>query len=241
MLDRIETPYEADKPMRPSELAQWNAMRIKDTWRVFRIMSEFVEGFERMAQCGPSVSVFGSARTKPGTPYYEMGVEVGRVLARHGYAVITGGGPGIMEAANKGAQEGRGTSVGLNIVLPHEQSSNPYVDPDNNLMFDFFFARKTMFVKYAQGFIVLPGGFGTMDELFESLTLIQTRKTARFPVVLMGTEYWAGLLDWIENTLKSDGYISPEDTDLFQLTDDPEEAVGIIEKFVHEAGVTPNF
>ncbi|GAB5537025.1 MAG: TIGR00730 family Rossman fold protein [Rubricoccaceae bacterium] len=241
MPDRIETPYDADKPMRPDELARWNAMRAKDTWRVFRIMSEFVEGFERMAQCGPSVSVFGSARTKPGTRYYEMGVDVSRVLAEHGYAVITGGGPGIMEAGNKGAQEGGGTSVGLNIALPHEQGGNPYIDPEHNLMFDFFFARKTMFVKYAQGFVVLPGGFGTMDELFESLTLIQTRKTARFPVVLMGTDYWAGLLDWIETTLKADGYISPEDTDLFQLTDDPEEAVAIIESFVHEAGVTPNF
>jgi len=241
MPDRIETPYDANKTMRPGELAQWNAMRIKDTWRVFRIMSEFVEGFERMAQCGPSVSVFGSARTKPGTKYYEMGVDVSRVLAQHGYAVITGGGPGIMEAGNKGAQEGGGTSVGLNITLPHEQSGNPYIDPEHNLMFDFFFARKTMFVKYAQGFVVLPGGFGTMDELFESLTLIQTRKTARFPVVLMGTDYWSGLLDWIENTLKADGYISPEDTDLFHLTDDPEEAVAIIESFVKEAGVTPNF
>ena len=241
MTDRLATPYDAEKPMSPAELARWNAMRIKDTWRVFRIMSEFVEGFERLAQCGPSVSVFGSARTKPGTPYYEMGVEVGRILAEHGYAVITGGGPGIMEAANKGAQEGGGTSVGLNITLPHEQSSNPYVDLDNNLMFDFFFARKTMFVKYAQGFIVLPGGFGTMDELFESLTLIQTRKTDRFPVVLMGSDYWAGLLDWIEATLKADGYISPGDTGLFQLTDDPEEAVDVIERFVQEEGVTPNF
>ena len=241
MPDRIPTPYDAEKPMSPGELARWNAMRIKDTWRVFRIMSEFVEGFERMSQCGPSVSVFGSARTRPDHPYYQMGIDVGRVLVEHGYAVITGGGPGIMEAANKGAQLGGGTSVGLNITLPHEQSSNPYVDPDNNLIFDFFFARKTMFVKYAQGFIVLPGGFGTMDELFESLTLIQTRKTARFPVVLMGTDYWSGLLGWIEQTLKADGYISPGDTDLFQLTDDPEEAVNIIERFVKEEGVAPNF
>ncbi len=235
------TPFEAKKEMTPREMLLWQQERVKDTWRVFRIMGEFVEGFERMANCGPSVSVFGSARTPPGTPHYELGVAVGRTLAEHGYAVITGGGPGIMEAANKGAQEAGGVSVGLNIALPHEQGTNPYVDPDHDLRFEFFFARKTMFVKYAQGYVVLPGGFGTMDELFESLTLIQTRKTARFPVVLMGTDYWAGLLDWIRGTLLEGGFVSPDDPDLVALTDDPEEAVAIIEAFSSEAGIAPNF
>ena len=235
------TPFEAKKEMTPREMLLWQQERVKDTWRVFRIMSEFVEGFERLGSLGPSVSVFGSARTKPGTPYYELGVTVGRTLAEHGYAVITGGGPGIMEAANKGAQEAGGVSVGLNIALPHEQGTNPYVDPDHDLAFEFFFARKTMFVKYAQGYVVLPGGFGTMDELFESLTLIQTRKTARFPVVLMGTDYWSGLLDWVRGTLLDGGFISPDDPELVSLTDDPQEAVGIIEAFSSEAGIAPNF
>lgn len=227
--------------MTTHEMVAWNEMRVRDTWRIFRIMSEFVEGYERLGSCGPSVSVFGSARTRPDDPYYELGVTVGRKLAERGFAVITGGGPGIMEAANKGAQEASGVSIGLNISLPHEQSANPYVDPDGLIDFDFFFARKVMFVKYAQGFIVLPGGFGTMDEMFESLTLIQTHKTSRFPVVLMGSKYWGGLLDWIENTLKADGYISPEDTNLFTLTDDPDEAIAIIEAFANEEGLLPNF
>ena len=227
--------------MTPNEVARWQNERIKDTWRVFRIMSEFVEGFERLGEIGPSVSVFGSARTKPGTEYYELGVAVGRSLARRGYAVITGGGPGIMEAANKGATEAGGVSVGLNIALPFEQHVNPYVQPQHDLTFDFFFARKTMFVKYAQGYVVLPGGFGTMDELFESLTLIQTQKAVKFPVVLMGKTYWAGLLDWINDTLLGGGYVSPEDPDLVTLTDDPDEAADIIDRFCSEAGIAPNF
>ena len=241
MSETVQTPFEADRPMTPRELVQWQQRHAEDTWRVFRIMSEFVEGFQRLSSIGPSVSVFGSARTPPGTPYYELGVEVGKALVKRGYAVITGGGPGIMEAANRGAQEAGGASVGLNIELPHEQSSNPYVDPDKNLTFDFFFARKTMFVKYAQGYVVLPGGFGTMDELFESLTLIQTRKTARFPVVLMGSDYWGGLLDWINGTLLAGEYISPEDPDLLTLTDDPDEAAAVIDRFCNETGVSPNF
>jgi uncharacterized protein (TIGR00730 family) len=238
---RQPTPYEAPKAMTPAEREEWERRRSTDTWRVFRIMSEFVEGFDRLSRVGPSVSVFGSARTPPGAPYYEMGVAVGRALAERGYAVITGGGPGIMEAANKGAQEAGGVSIGLNIALPHEQGSNPYVDPDKNLLFEFFFARKTMFVKYAQGFVVLPGGFGTLDELFESLTLIQTRKTARFPVVLMGTDYWAGLLGWVRQTLRGGGYVSPDDPDLVTLTDSPEEAADAIERFGEESGIAPNF
>lgn len=241
MSDRQPTPFDAPMPMTTEEMVQWNETRVRDTWRVFRIMSEFVEGYERLGQCGPSVSVFGSARTAPDHPYYDLGVTVGRKLAEAGFAVITGGGPGIMEAANKGAKEAGGVSIGLNIVLPHEQGANPYVDPHGLLNFDFFFARKVMFVKYAQGFVVLPGGFGTMDELFESLTLIQTHKTARFPVVLMGSEYWRDLLAWIETTLKADGYISPEDTHLFTLTDDPDEAVSIIEAYCSNVGLLPNF
>jgi len=236
-----ETPYQAQKKMSPAEQAEWQATRIRDTWRIFRIMGEFVEGFERLSEIGPSVSVFGSARTKPGTPYYEMGREVGRLLVEHGYAVITGGGPGIMEAANRGAQEAGGVSVGLNIVLPHEQRVNPYVDPDKAIQFDFFFARKSMFVKYAQGFIVLPGGFGTMDELFESLTLIQTGKTARFPVVLMGTEFWGGLLGWLRAMMLESGNIAEPDLGLLTVTDDPAEAVHVVEAFSQEVGVAPNF
>jgi len=235
------TPFVADKEMSPREMARWQSEQIKDTWRVFRIMSEFVEGFERLGSVGPSVSVFGSARTPEDAPEYALGVAVGKELAERGYAVITGGGPGIMQAANQGAREGGGVSVGLNIALPHEQSGNAYIDPDFNLRFEFFFARKTMFVKYAQGYIVLPGGFGTMDELFESLTLIQTRKAALFPVVLMGSAYWGGLIDWIRGTLLAGGYISPGDPDLFVLTDDPAEAVDVIDRFCAEAGIAPNF
>ena len=239
--DPRPTPFEADKPLSPREQAAWQATRIRDTWRIFRIMGEFVEGFERLSLCGPSVSVFGSARTPPDTPYYELGVEVGRELVEHGYAVITGGGPGIMEAANKGAQEAGGVSVGLNIMLPHEQYANPYVDLDNLINFDFFFARKTMFVKYAQGFIVLPGGYGTMDELFESLTLIQTSKTTRFPVILMGKSFWGGLVDWLRATMLEASNISDPDLDLFTITDDPKEAVRLIDEFAQHSGATPNF
>jgi uncharacterized protein (TIGR00730 family) len=237
----METPFEAGRPMSPEELGRWQAARVQDTWRIFRIMGEFVEGYERLGQIGPSVSVFGSARTSPEHPYYAMGEAVGRRLVERGYAVLTGGGPGIMEAANRGAQAAGGASVGLNIDLPHEQRANPFVDPDKILTFDFFFARKTMFVKYAQGFVVLPGGFGTMDELFEALTLIQTHKTARFPVVLMGREFWGGMVDWLKNVMLTAGNIADPDLTLFTMTDDPVEAVGFIEQFSNEVGVGPNF
>ncbi len=237
---RQPTPFEADKQMTIRELAEWNAVRTRDTWRVFQIMGEYVEGYERLARCGPSVSVFGSARTPEGHPYYDMGRAVGQRLAERGYAVLTGGGPGVMEAANRGARDVGGVSVGLNIVLPHEQGTNPYVDPKHSLTFDFFSARKAMFVKYAQGFIVLPGGFGTMDELFESLTLIQTGKSVRFPVVLMGASYWQGLLDWIRAQLLDGGFISPGDVDLFSVTDSPEEAVAMIEAYADTEGLGPN-
>jgi uncharacterized protein (TIGR00730 family) len=197
-----------------------------DPWRVLRIQSEFVEGFGALAEVGPAVSVFGSARTKPLDPGYAQGIAVGRALVEAGYAVITGGGPGAMEAANKGALEAGGTSVGLGIELPFEQGLNRYVDLGVN--FRYFFARKTMFVKYAQGFIVLPGGFGTLDELFEAVTLVQTRKVTSFPLVLMGKAYWGGLLTWLRETAAASGAITPADIDLLHVTDDVDEAVSII-------------
>lgn len=215
--------------------------QIKDLWRVFRIMSEFVNGFEIMSSVGPCVSIFGSARTKPDNKYYQVASDTAGELVKRGYGVITGGGPGIMEAANKGAQEAGGRSVGLNIVIPTEQASNPYVDPDKLINFDFFFVRKVMFTKYSQGFIVLPGGFGTMDELFEALTLIQTGKSSRFPVVMVGHAFWDNLVDWIKDTLLGEGNISEEDLSLFQVTDDPKEAVQIIDDFYREHVLAPNF
>lgn len=203
--------------------ADWLHM---DPWRVMRIQSEFVEGFGQLAELPEAVTVFGSARTPEDSLEYKMGVELGQKLSRAGYAVITGGGPGCMEAANKGAREAGGVSVGLGIELPFEQSMNEYVDL--GIEFRYFFVRKTMFVKYSCGFVTLPGGFGTMDELFEALTLVQTRKVTSFPVVLMGTEFWGGLLDWIRSTLVGTGKISPADVDLIHVTDDVDEAVRII-------------
>ncbi|MCA9285111.1 MAG: TIGR00730 family Rossman fold protein [Phycisphaerales bacterium] len=198
-----------------------------ESWRVFRIMSEFVEAFDTLARIGPAVSVFGSARTLPADPYYQAAVRCGALLTARGFAVITGGGPGIMEAANKGAVEAQGMSVGLNIALPMEQRPNPYQNVE--LDFRYFFIRKVMFVKYARGFVIFPGGFGTMDEFFESLTLIQTLKIVPFPVVLIGREFWSGLLDWMRQTLDSRYHtISPQDMDLFHLTDEVEEAVDIV-------------
>lgn len=194
-----------------------------DPWRVMRIQSEFVEGFGALADIGRAITVYGSARSAPDSPEYQAGVEVGRLLVEAGYAVITGGGPGCMEAANKGASEAGGISVGLGIELPFEQGVNEYVNLGIN--FRYFFARKTMFVKYAQGFIALPGGFGTLDELFESLTLVQTRTVRRFPIVLLGTDYWGGLVDWLRDTMAREGKISDTDLDLFHITDDPLEAV----------------
>ncbi len=227
--------------MSQREVQTWQQMHVRDMWRIFRIMSEFVDGFEKLSSLGPCVSVFGSARTKPDHPYYQMGVDVGRKLVEAKYGVITGGGPGIMEAANKGAHEAGGVSVGLNIVIPHEQAANPFVDRDKILNFNFFFVRKVMFVKYAQGFIVLPGGFGTLDEFFESLTLIQTGKSTRFPIILMGTDFWGGMVDWLKDQVLAAGNISPDDPELFTLTDDPDEAVGIIDTFYREHALAPNF
>jgi len=197
-----------------------------DPWRVMRIQSEFVEGFGALAELGPAVSVFGSARTKRDEPEYAMGREVGKGLVEAGYTVITGGGPGIMEAVNRGASEAGGVSVGLGIELPHEQSMNPWVDLGVN--FRYFFARKTMFVKYSQGFVVLPGGFGTFDELFEALTLVQTQKITEFPIVLLGSTYWQGLLDWLSGPVLEAGTISEHDLKLLHVVDDPAEAVRVV-------------
>ena len=211
-----------------------------DTWRTLRIMAEFVEGFDALATIGPAITIFGSARVEEGDPAYTMAREIGRLLALDGYAVITGGGPGVMEAANRGCQEGGGLSVGCNIELPHEQSINPYVDL--GVEFRYFFARKTMFVKYADAFVILPGGYGTMDELFEALTLIQTGKIRHFPVVLVGTAFFAGFVEWIKAKLLGEGMISEGDLDLIQVTDDPKEVVSIIRKAGRreEANATEN-
>lgn len=203
-----------------------------DTWRVFRIMAEFVEGFETLSRLGPAVSFFGSARTSEEDEFYKMARETARLFAQAGYAVITGGGPGIMEAANRGAREGGGKSVGLNIHLPHEQKPNSYIDI--LLEFRYFFCRKYMFVRYARAFIIMPGGLGTMDELFEALTLIQTGRSQRFPVILMGSAYWRDLLGWLKGTMLKSGYISPEDMGLFTVTDEPQEALRILKCYRYE-------
>ena len=203
-----------------------------DPWMVLKIMGEFVEGFDQMRHVGPGISIFGSARTKEGTKHYEMGRDVAGQLARRGYTVITGGGPGAMEAANRGAQEAGGKSVGLNIDLPMEQTPNPYQDVEIN--FRYFFARKVCFAKYALGYVVMPGGFGTMDEFFEALTLIQTKKMSDFPIVLMGTDYWGGLVRWIKRSMIAEGTISKEDPDMFYLTDDPAEAADVIHRALEE-------
>lgn len=213
----------------------------EDLWRVFRIMGEFVEGFEKMAEIKPSVLIFGSARTKPKEPYYQLAVDVAKELVHKGFGVTTGGGPGIMEAGNKGAQEAKGSSCGINIELPFEQSANEFIDNDKLLNFRYFFVRKLMFFKYAQGYVMMPGGFGTIDECFEVLTLIQTGKTHKVPVVLVGTEFWEPLLDWVKETQLKQGYISPEDLDLFTLTDDPKEVAKIMFDFHKGKKLTTNF
>lgn len=212
-----------------------------DSWRVFRIISEFVEGFETMTNLGPSVSIFGSARLPPDSIYYNLAVEVAKAIASKGFAVITGGGPGIMEAANKGAQEVKGASCGLAIDLPFETDSNPYIDPKYRLNFRYFFIRKVMFIRYAQGYVFLPGGFGTLDELFEALTLIQTKKINAFPIYLMGKEYWTNMLDWIQTTMVSHGCISAQDFNLFLITDNPEEVANGIERHYQRDRAVRNF
>jgi len=220
----------------------WNEIKTNDSWAIFKIVGEFVNGFEKMSKIGPCVSIFGSARTKEEDPNYKLSVEIASKIADNGYGVITGGGPGIMEAGNKGAHLAGGTSVGLNIDLPFEQHDNPYIDSDKSLDFDYFFVRKVMFVKYSQGFVVMPGGFGTLDELFEAITLIQTHKMQKFPIILVGTEFWGGLMDWIKNTLR-DKYktISPEDIDLIKLVDTSDEVIKVLNDFYAEYQLSPNF
>lgn len=220
----------------------WNEIKTNDSWAIFKIMGEFVRGYEKLSQIGPCVTIFGSARTKPDQKYYKLTERIAKKIVDHGYGVITGGGPGIMEAGNKGAHLGGGTSVGLNIDLPFEQHDNPYIDRNKSLDFDYFFVRKVMFVKYSQGFVVMPGGFGTMDELFEAITLIQTNKVDKFPIILVGTEFWGGLMEWIRSTLlESFETISEADLDLVQLVDTEDEVIGILDKFYDEYNLSPNF
>ncbi|WP_229203249.1 LOG family protein [Dyadobacter jejuensis] len=219
----------------------WSEIKSSDSWVIFKVMSEFVTGFDHLAKIGPCVSIFGSARTLPDNPHYQLAEEIAAKLVRHGYGVITGGGPGIMEAGNKGAFEQGGKSVGLNIKLPFEQQSNIYIDVDKNINFDFFFVRKVMFVKYSQGFIVMPGGFGTLDELFEAMTLIQTKKIGRFPIVLVGSSFWSGLLDWIKNVMLTEKNISPEDLKLINVVDSADEVVKVIDDFYSKYLLKPNF
>jgi len=220
----------------------WNEIKTNDSWAIFKIMGEFVNGFERMSKIGPCVSIFGSARTKPDNKYYTLTENVAKKIVEAGYGVITGGGPGIMEAGNKGAHLGGGTSVGLNIDLPFEQHDNPYIDTDKSLDFDYFFVRKVMFVKYSQGFVVMPGGFGTLDELFEAMTLIQTHKIGKFPIILVGSEFWEGLMEWIKKTLlDSFSNISAKDLDLIHLVDTEDEVIEILDTFYKGSELSPNF
>ena len=220
----------------------WNEIKTNDSWAIFKIMGEFVGGYEKLSKIGPCVSIFGSARTKPDNKYYKLAEKVAHKIVDSGYGVITGGGPGIMEAGNKGAHLGGGTSVGLNIELPFEQHDNPYIDPDKSLDFDYFFVRKVMFVKYSQGFVVMPGGFGTLDELFEAITLIQTHKIEKFPIILVGTEFWEGLMDWVKTTLLDKfENISAKDLDLIHLVDTEDEVISILDAFYGESDLSPNF
>ncbi|MFP4047099.1 MAG: TIGR00730 family Rossman fold protein [Bacteroidales bacterium] len=220
----------------------WNEIQTSDTWSIFRILSEFVQGFNKLSKIGPCVSIFGSARTKPDNEYFKLAEEIAYKLTQFGYGVITGGGPGIMEAGNMGAKKGKGKSVGINIDLPFEQGANLFIDPDKLISFEHFFVRKVMFVKYAQGFIVLPGGFGTLDELFEAITLIQTEKIGKFPIILVGSKFWNGLVDWLKDVvLKEEHNISEEDLESFYVVDTADEAVEHINSFYSQYILSPNF
>jgi len=212
-----------------------------DAWRIFRILSEFVEGFEKMTDMGPSVSIFGSARVSPDSQYYQVATEIAKKISKRGFGIITGGGPGIMEAANKGAQLAQGKSCGINVNLPYEEEANPYIDKKYRLQFRYFFVRKVLFIRYAQAFIFLPGGFGTLDELFEALTLIQTNKISRFPIFLIGKEHWQGLLDWLRSATLKKAYLNEEDFSLLTLTDDPDFVVDEIERHYKLKGAVPTF
>ena len=230
----------AQKPL--IDPRSWNDIKAHDSWSIFKIMSEFVEGFESLQRVGPCISIFGSARKAPDVPDYLLATEIGSKLVRSGYGVITGGGPGIMEAGNKGAHEEGGVSVGLNMNLPHEQHHNPYISPETSLEFDYFFVRKVMFMKYSQGYIVLPGGFGTLDELFEAITLIQTSKSKRFPIVLVRSAFWNGLMEWIKSVLlEQNATISAKDLELIHVVDTADEAVAIMDDFYSNYLLKPNF
>ena len=240
--ERIQNALDEEHRIRKAfKDKDWAEIKSSDSWVIFKVMSEFVEGFEKLSKIGPCVTIFGSARIKSGHPYYKTAEELAFQLVQQGYGVITGGGPGIMEAGNRGAHRAGGKSVGLNIYLPHEQKGNPYIDPDKLITFDYFFVRKVMFTKYSQGFIVMPGGFGTLDELSEALTLIQTKKIGRFPIVLVGKKFWGGLIDWIKKVLVTEKMIHEEDLHLFNLVDKPEEAVKVIDEFYAKYLLSPNF
>jgi len=227
--------------MKNNQVKNWSEIKSNDSWALFKIMSEFVEGYETLSAIGPCISIFGSARTQEGDSNYQLTIDIAEAIAESGYGVISGGGPGIMEAANRGAQKAGGTSVGLNIELPFEQQSNPYIDQDKLVNFQYFFVRKVMFVKYAQGFIVMPGGVGTLDELFEAYTLIQTDKVSKFPIILVGRDYWGGLIDWIKETVLKEKNISPEDLDLFELVDNKDEVMDCLNRFYIKDNYKPNF
>jgi uncharacterized protein (TIGR00730 family) len=236
--------YENEEDRIQDKLKQktWNEIKTNDSWAIFKIMSEFVNGYEAMSKIGPCVSIFGSARTKPDNKYYLLAESIAYKISKAGYGVITGGGPGIMEAGNKGAHRGEGTSVGLNIELPFEQHFNPYIDKDKNLNFDYFFVRKVMFVKYSQGFVVMPGGFGTLDELFEAITLIQTKKIGKFPIILVGSSFWAGLIEWIKTIMiEQEKTVSPIDMDLIKIVDTEDEVVAALDSFYKKYNLSPNF
>jgi uncharacterized protein (TIGR00730 family) len=228
--------------MKASKDKKWNEIKTNDSWSIFKIMGEFVEGYEKLSAIGPCISIFGSARTKPEDKYYKLAEEIAAEIVDRGYGVITGGGPGIMEAANKGANKKNGKSVGLCIKLPFEDTNNKFIDKDKELNFDYFFVRKVMFVRYAQGFVVMPGGFGTLDEVFEAITLIQTHKVEKFPIILVSSEFWSGMLDWIKVTLlKENNNISSKDLDLIKIADTKEDVMDILEEFHNNYEFSPNF
>ena len=240
----MKEEYKNDDDLIQDKLTQktWNEIRANDSWAIFKIMSEFVNGYETMARIGPCVSIFGSARTKTDNKYYVLAEQIAFQISKAGYGVITGGGPGIMEAGNKGAHRGEGTSVGLNIELPFEQHYNPYIDKDKNLNFDYFFVRKVMFIKYSQGFVVMPGGFGTLDEMFEAITLIQTKKIGKFPIILVGSHYWSGLIDWVKNVMiAEERNANIEDLNLIKIVDTADEVVSELDRFYKKYNLSPNF
>ena len=228
--------------MNRKDFKNWNEIKTNDSWSVFKIMGEFVDGYEKMSKIGPCVSIFGSARTNSDDNYYNLTTEIAKKIVNLGFGVITGGGPGVMEAANKGAKEALGSSVGLNIELPFEQHDNPYIDEDKSIDFDYFFVRKVMFMKYSKGFVVMPGGFGTLDELFEAITLIQTKKAERFPIILVGSEFWKKCYDWIKDELVSKySYISPKELDLISIVDSSDDVIKILSDFYNKKSIRPNF